>query len=73
MPGNYLALTTRAEVYLVLGTPRLALQDLQAAILLRPDDPETLRMLSRAFKELGDHENAEKYYRQATATSDGKV
>ena len=73
MPGNYLALTTRAEVYLTLGTPRLALQDLQAAILVRPDDPETLRMLSRAFNELGDRESAEKYYRQAEAALKQRV
>jgi len=67
LPGNHMVLATRAEVYLALNEPRLARQDLDAALQLRPDYVETLQLLATTAERQGESQQAAEF-RQRAAT-----
>lgn len=65
LPGNHMVLATRGEVYLALNDPKRAREDLDAALQLRPDYSETLRLLARTADLQGLVEEAEAFRRRA--------
>ncbi|MCE2796683.1 MAG: hypothetical protein LW816_15275, partial [Planctomyces sp.] len=58
---------TRAEVYLALNEVAAAQQDLEAALQLRPDYPETLQLLARTADLQGNTQQADGFRQQAAA------
>ena len=67
LPGNHVVLATRAEVYLALNEEKLARQDLDSALQLRPDYAETLQLLAVTADRQGESQQAEEF-RQRAAT-----
>ncbi|MFN5798880.1 MAG: hypothetical protein ACK5AN_15255, partial [Planctomyces sp.] len=67
LPGNHIILATRAEVYLALNEVAAAQQDLEAALQLRPDYPETLQLLARTADLQGNTQQADGFRQQAAA------
>jgi predicted Zn-dependent protease len=65
LPDNHVTLATRGEVYLAMKNTKLAQLDLESALQLRPDYPETLQLLAQAATELGDTAGAEEYQRRS--------
>lgn len=53
-PGNYGARVKLARIYLDLGEPLLAREQLEIVRPERPNDPEVLDLLGQALAELGD-------------------
>ncbi len=67
LPGNHIILATRAEVYLALNEVAAAQQDLEAALQLRPDYPETLQLLARTADLQGNTQQADGFRQQAAS------
>lgn len=57
---NYLTFFKRATVYLALGKAKLAIQDLDRALELKPDFTTARAQRGTVYLKMGDYENAEK-------------
>lgn len=62
---NYLTYFKRATVYLALGKAKLAIQDLDRAIELKPDFTTARSQRGSVYLKMGDYENAERDLYQA--------
>lgn len=62
---NYLTYFKRATVYLALGKAKLAIQDLDRAIDLKPDFTTARSQRGSVYLKMGDFENAERDLYQA--------
>jgi len=67
LPGNHVVLATRAVVYLAPNEEKLAGQDLDSALQLRPDYAEMLQLLAVTAERQGESQQAEEF-RQRAAT-----
>lgn len=64
-PGNSLRLLQNAHYYKLMGQPGVALQQLQEAYRMDPDNPKVVDALAQMYQELGKFQQAQELYQKA--------
>lgn len=72
-PGNASYHRSLADLYQLTGRAPLALEQLQKALELGPEDPRNLVALARHYRVRGDFNEAERYAREALQTHPGFI
>ena len=71
VPNHPSILATRGEIYLRLGTTRLAMMDLEKAIEFDSENSETLELFASSLDQNGQHKKALEIRQQIGQTTDG--